>query len=208
MERAYIGERHHWVSLGYDGLNGRADFCNQDITSSKRWDKYFLDYIKPQRTYKNGYALVIGQVPGDASHKHININKWYETTIRSLNKKGVPVVFRAHPLARQNNVWQPAADLQFKYDKNPSLEASLKGARCCVTFSSNSGVISMLEGVPTVAYDEGSMVYNIAENDLNNIDNTPDRTDWARKLAYCQWLPAELESGEAWEHLKQGMEEN
>ena len=52
--------------------------------------------------------------------------------------------------------------------------------------------------------DCGSMVWDIAERDFTriNLPHWPDRTQWCNDIAYAQWHPTELESGEAWEHLK------
>lgn len=204
MERAYVGDRHYWVSLGYDGLNGRADFCNKTITDSHRWDTYFKSHIKPWRVKDDGPVVVVGQVPGDAAHSHIDIRKWYEQTISELNQRNLPVIFRQHPLDKKKGCWKPTG-LKFEYDKNASIEKTFQTARACVTFSSNSGVLSVLQGVPTVAMDMGSMAYDVASQDLNCLDYTPDRTLWCSQIAYCQWTPDELLSGVAWKHIKQGL---
>lgn len=199
MERAYVGDRHNWVSLGYNGLNGRADFCNHNIVSLDRWNKHFSDKIKPWKINKDGYILVIGQVPGDKSHAHININQWYESTITKLLNDSHRIVFRKHPLDKSGSFYFPG----LSHDQNENLETSLENAKCCVTFSSNSAVISVLNGIPTVAIDQGSMAYSVASHDLSNLQFTPDRSSWAAKLAWTQWLPYELENGDAWNHLKQ-----
>lgn len=206
MERAYIGDRHHWVSLGYNGLNGRADFLNECITSTKRFEKHFKQYDTPFKNNDNGYILVCGQVEGDMSHRHVNINNWYRTVVSELSEQGHDVRFRAHPLSKER-IETVLDGLEYKLDKNSSLEVSLKDARTCVTFSSNSGVIAALNGVSVVAYDEGSMCYDVAAHDISNLDYKPDKTQWLSKLAYCQWLPQELENGEAWLHLMQMLKE-
>lgn len=197
MERAYLGNRHEWVSLGFNGLNGNSNFNNNHITDSRRFQENFSQYLKDWKTGNSDYVLVCGQVPGDASHSHININHWYETIFKELNDKGIDFRFRKHPLDRsfQN-------DFNVKLDKHDTLEESLNHASCCITFSSNSGVISAISGVPTVAYDPTSMAWNVSGHDCNTMSFMPDRTDWCNKLAYCQWLPHELEDGTTWNHLK------
>jgi hypothetical protein len=37
---------------------------------------------------------------------------------------------------------------------------------------------------------------------LNDLAFKPDRTNWGRKLAYCQWNLEELTNGDAWYHVK------
>jgi hypothetical protein len=203
MERAYIGDRFDWMSLGYDGLNGRADFCNKGKDGT-RWNKYFSQYMLPWKENNGKYALVVGQVLGDAAVRHVNIQDWYKKTISELNALGYEVVFREHP---QNKMkWtNNSSSLKYTLDTNEKLEDTLKDAKCCVTFSSNSGVISVLSGIPTISHDVGSMVYNVSSHSVSQSLITPDRTQWANEIAWCQWLPEELENGEAWEHIKQGI---
>jgi hypothetical protein len=72
-----------------------------------------------------------------------------------------------------------------------------------VTFNSNSGVEAALAGVPVFAFDEGSMVWEIANKTFDAIDNPqrPDRTQWLADLSYAQWTPREMREGKAWRHL-------
>jgi len=57
MERGYVGDRFHWTSIGYNGLNGHADFVNENC-SGDRWDKYFDGYLKPW--HGGDYILLTG----------------------------------------------------------------------------------------------------------------------------------------------------
>lgn len=201
MERGYIGDRFHWTSCGFNGLNGRADFCNEDIKDSYRWDKHFKQYMSEDYidTSNRSHALVAGQVIGDAALKHVDINRWYIDRIRELNSLGIPVIFREHPQSRLRFIDN---SVKYRLDTHVNLEDSLKTAKFTVTFSSNSGVVSILKGIPTLSYDEGSMVYNITDHNVNLI-RTRDRQEWANKIAWTQWCPDEIKSGETWNHLKQ-----
>ena len=75
MERAYIGDRFTWTSLGFDGLNGRAKFP-QINDGGARWKKHFALYLKPWKTYLPKLAVIMGQVRGDASLNGISIVDW------------------------------------------------------------------------------------------------------------------------------------
>jgi len=208
MERAYVANRFEWVSLGYNGLNGNANFYTKNITDSDRWNKHFSDYLLPWRTTTKEtgkYALLIGQVKTDASVRHVNIHRWYEKVIKELNELNIPVVFRPHPLDKIMFIPE-SRGLVYTIDTNESLEQSLEHAKFTVTFSSNSGVISVLRGIPTISWDIGSMAYNVTQHNLHSdIYTEPDRKTWCNKLAYCQWLEYELSDGTAWEHLEQGL---
>lgn len=200
MERGYIGDRFHWTSLGYDGLNGNADFCNKNITDPSRFNKNFGNLLQAPKQNHTGKVLVIGQCRHDASVAHVNIEDWYRRTIRELNKQHKQVIFRPHPLERQP--WKDTS-VRYTVDNNKNLEDTLDVVDSVVTFSSNSGVISTLYGIPTISFDKGSMVYDITKHDLSDLNYiSPDRQSWASKMAYTQWSLKEMESGEAWEHLK------
>jgi hypothetical protein len=73
-----------------------------------------------------------------------------------------------------------------------------------VTFNSNSGVEAVVDGVPTLSFDIGSMVYEVSGHLLDDIEEPKrfDRTQWLANLCYAQWNPEELRNGEAWDHLK------
>lgn len=201
MERAYVGERHLWTSLGYDGLNGRADFCNKDITDISRFNKHFPDLMKTwQNTQGSNKVLIAGQCKMDAAVSHININEWYRAVTIELAQRGYDVHFRPHPL--NTHPWIPEPDLPVTIDLFPTMEESMVGTKAVITFNSNAGVLSTLAGIPTVSMDVGSMVYGITSHKLSDISQTPERSKWAAQIAYTQWLPEEMESGEAWEHLK------
>ena len=201
MERAYLGERHTWTSLGYDGLNGRGDFCNANIRNPGRFNKHFSDLLKPWQTKKTNRVLVAGQCKFDAAVSHINIEDWYRNVTLELSLRGYDVIFREHPLNVANR-WN-FSGLPVTLDTSASFEESMQSVDCVVTYNSNGGVLSTLAGIPTISHDIGSMVHNVTKHDLKDLNYQPDRKDWAAKISYAQWLPSEMESGEAWAHLKQ-----
>lgn len=202
MERGYIGDRFLWTSMGFGGLNGNADFCNKDISDQSRFNKFFESDLKEWKSNSTGKVLVVGQCKNDASVSHVNIELWYHNTIKELNAKGKEIIFRPHPLEPYK--WSNR-ELKYSLDKNKRLEDTLGMVDSVVTFSSNSGVLSTLYGLPTISYDKGSMVYDVTKHDQEDLDYRPDRTDWSAKMAYTQWNLNELESGDAWEHLKGGI---
>ena len=202
MERGYIGDRFKWTSLGFNGLNGRGDFQITDDMPSDRWDKYFGDqWLKPQRN--NGeYILLIGQVAGDASVEHINFRNWALEAAEKI-KNHFDLRFRPHPIdVKRNSDYKIPGTIH----SVRSLESDLKGAAAVITFNSNTGVESVMAGVPTVATDKGSMVYNLATNTIEEPKILSGRKQWAYDMAYKQWNLEEIKNGLAWEHLKQRFE--
>ena len=192
MEAGYFGDRLGFASVGWNGLNGRADFKNQDMPGD-RWEKHGVD-IKP---WHNGeYILVAGQVQGDAAVNGIDLKRRYTEIINQLKTiTNREVVFRPHPYS------SPIPDGVTV--SHGSLESDLAGAKCLVAINSNTTVDAAIAGTPVVALDEGSMAWPVSAHELEGvlIPRRPDRHQWLNNLAYCQWTENEIRAGHAWEHL-------
>lgn len=194
VERAYLGDRFKWHAMGFDGLNGFADFCTDDVPDD-RWRKYWRDDVVD---WKQGgdYALVIGQVPGDAALRGIDILSWAQDIAEQATKFYGKVLFRPHPMARRRMVLQ-GFDCHLG-----SLDEALANAAVVITYNSNAAVDAVMAGVPAIAVDRGSMAWDVASHDLESPLYVGDRDDWGRRLAYSQWLPDEISNGAAWAHLR------
>ena len=196
LETGYVnrgdGENHHYA-VGFNGLNGRADFRNKSMPGD-RWRKLGAE-LQP---YSRGEKVILcGQVPWDASvdmHDHV---KWLKQTASQIQKvTDRKVVFRPHPKAAVPPMYG------CEYSQKP-LEEDLKDAHCVVTWNSNSAVEAAIYGKPVFAFDHGSMCWDIANKSLLHIDDPQylDRRQWANNLAYAQWTLAEIRNGDAWKHL-------
>jgi hypothetical protein len=198
LETGYInrgdGEHHHYAA-GFNGLNGRADFRNEEMPDDRA--KKLGVSLKP---WKQGEEIVLcGQVPWDASVEGSDHLLWLEAAaerIRSYSSRRIK--FRPHPKALSAFSILDGAELSVG-----PLAEDLKTAHCVVTYNSNSAVEALLEGVPVFAHDKGSMCWELANKSLLSVDvpNKPDRTQWLNNLAYSQWTPAEMSNGETWKHL-------
>lgn len=200
MERAYLGDRYKWISLGYDGLNGHADFCNGNVDDDRA--QVWLPDLKD---WKHGgdYALVVGQVPNDMSLGGKNIDQWLNVALVEAVKKYGSVIYRPHPLAKNRS--HPTIPNGVMIDKQKDLNDTFKKAIVCITYSSNCGVNAVMQGIPVVAHTPCSMVWDIATHSIDAPLKTPCRRDWLRRMAYTQWLPHEIQNGDAWRHLKKGV---
>lgn len=197
LETGYInrgdGPDNHYA-CGLNGLNGRADFKNANSPADRAQGILLQDW-------KQGQNIVLcGQVPWDASVDFTDHKAWLEATVRGINlNSDRPVIFRPHPKAKLPPI--PGTI----YSQRP-LQEDLKDAWCCITFNSNSGVESVLAGVPVFAFDPGSMVYSIASKRLDMLHkpvmpSIDCMQQWLNDLCYAQWTPDELAKGLAWAHL-------
>jgi hypothetical protein len=198
MEQGFLGNRLEWSSIGFNGLNGRADFVNPG-SPSDRFERHFAGLMKPWKQ-DGEYVLLMGQVPGDQALAHVDIRAWYRDAISRLADWEMPVMFRPHPLSLDTPAPDGAIGL------SGDLSAALDGAAAAVTFNSNTGVDAALAGVPVYALDEGSMARPVACHDLFMAPQRPDRGQWVANLAWCQWTVDEVAAGEAWAHLRRHWE--
>jgi hypothetical protein len=184
LERGYIGDRREWTSCGFNGLNGHADFCNEN--SDSRRLQYVEKYLEPVRKpNRSGYVLIMGQVASDASVRHIGFNKWLEDTYNDYVR--THIVYRPHPLEVDPYIPEGLKVLK------GTLKNAINNANVVITLNSNSGVDAILAGVATVSCDQGSMVYDVGVS---------DRGQWLKDMSYTQWTLEEMESGETWSHLR------
>lgn len=197
MERGYLGDRFAWTSLGWNGLNGHAQFEIDDVDGS-RWLRHYSLVVQPWRT-DGEYVLVMGQVPADMSVQRIDFKAWARSTMARLRElTDLPVLFRPHPSRVDTMGLRP----QLLGD----LGDALAKAAVVVTYNSNSGVDSVLAGVPTIALDAGSMAWPVAAHEFTMSPPTLPREPWLHRLAWCQWTLDEIASGEAWETIGRNVE--
>lgn len=201
LETGYInrgdGETHHYAA-GFNGLNGRADFRNKGMPGDrleKLRQSHLVRFLRWRE--KGSHIVLCAQVPWDASVDHMDYMKWLQDTVDALRAINRRVVFRPHPKARLNPI--PG----FDYSTEP-LKTDLQNAHCVVACNSNACVEAVIEGIPAIVTDEGSMAWDVAGKSLEDLGSPPtgDREQWASDLAYSQWTLAEMKSGEAWAHLQ------
>jgi hypothetical protein len=190
MERGYIGDRMHYTSLGWDGLNGHAKFPHYPEDGGKR----FLSHggiIKPW--LRGGkYILLLGQVRNDASLQNKDIGRWYLKTAEKLGQiYDLSVFFRPHPHAVRRGGYSGVKGLR---NIAGSLEEAVAGALFTVAYNSNSCLDSILQGKPSYAGDRGTMVYDLCMKALDDVIY-PEREDKLHALAWTQWSHNEVAEG-------------
>lgn len=200
MERGYLGDRFAWTSLGWNGLNGRAAWpAPQD--AGERFERHFGHLQRPWRR-QDGYALIVGQVQGDAALANVDIDGWYRRAARAMSDRGFDIRFREHPESVRRGGRTPLA--MRSSILHGSLDQALAGAAVVVTWNSNTGVDAAMAGVPVITCDQGAMAWPVAGHGLDAAPVTPDRAEWCRAMAWRQWTLDEIASGEAWEVVRHG----
>jgi hypothetical protein len=185
LECGYIGDRLQWTSAGWNGLNGRASFPAPP-PGADRFRSNFDALLQPWDECPSGYALIMGQVPGDQSIAGLDVERWKADLQAAFSAKGMLCRFRPHPLDRPSE---------------NTLAGDLEDAAIVATWNSNSGVDAALAGKPVLAMDRGSMAWDIASHSIEDGPVRPCREAWAERLAWSQWTHHEMTSGAAWEAL-------
>ena len=212
VDRGYIYKRREYWSVGWDDLNGRANFCNQNMDDSRINDWGIK--LKPWKTNDGGFVLFCLQLPWDAAVNNTNYSAYIKNTVDTLLlSTDREIVLREHPLIsmgrcsqlpiahKHRDVVDNLVDYRVKNNrvrmsKNASIEDDFDQAWCVVAYNSNSTVDATLQGIPSFVADEGSMTWNISRHDLD-IENpiNPGRYQWLCDLSYTQWSNDELSKG-------------
>jgi hypothetical protein len=199
IERGYLGERKKtWLSVGNGGLNDYANFGNQNVPPD-RWEKYWTDQVKPWK--KGGkYAIIMGQVPKDSALYGQCIYKWAKMIYPSALDKFKTVYFRPHPEAF------PPPDLGIPL-LTGNLQDALDGAKAVITYTSNSAVDAVMNGIPAITFCQGTMAWDVSTHSFKEPLYRGDRDAWGSRIAYAQWHIDEITSGEAWRHIRNTIKE-
>lgn len=198
IEKGFVN-RDDYYMVGFNGLNNRANF-RVNHQPSDRWEQLGVT-LKPFHDRRKN-IVICGQVPTDASVQNVDIIEWSVDTVKQAKRISTrPIVFRPHPLAIDRTPAIIGAATSVK-----PIEKELEDAFVVVTYNSNTAVEAIIEGVPAVACDEGSMAWTVAGHDIRSI-NSPlvpvesFRQQWANNLAYTQWNINEFHEGLPWQHL-------
>lgn len=215
---------HDYYRIGLNGfLNGQGEFNNEQC-DNKRRTKLKLDSIPSWNYDKNGYILLLLQLPGDASLRESNHGEWVLETVDNIRKiTDRTIKLRFHPGMSEKGhelFFGNIGQLTFRNYKNilwsdgkdRTLQEDLSEAKVCVSYSSGSSIDAVLAGVPNITIDEGNFAYPISSKDISAIENPIEADDaiksqWINDLSYCQWNREEMSSGEAFSHIYPKIEE-
>ena len=187
--------------------------------SKKVFERNGYDPELPWKT-DGDYILVCMQKVGDASLRGTDIFSWTAQTVKEIRQTTErQIIVRPHPLYRKktqhtncketvcdyfNVQWQEADVTQKGF---VPIQEQLQNAWCTVTYSSGTGIDAVINGVPNIACDTGSMVYDVSSTDIKQVEDPyrGDKKEWTNKIAHCQWSIEEFESGECWEHVSKSI---
>tara|TARA_B100001964_G_C14178226_1_gene574905 strand:+ start:424 stop:1188 length:765 start_codon:yes stop_codon:yes gene_type:complete len=175
LGKTYLPELNGYFRVVYN------DFYHAGIGSCKsdRFDKFNIE-IKPMR--KNGEYIILSE-PSKDIYRFFNLGDWVNNTIKEIEKYSDRKIL-----------------IHNKHSPTP-LEKLLEKAWAFVSAQSMAGLKAMIAGVP--AHYTNKTLKKI--NSLEEIESGKINHNIFSNLAYGQWLRKEMESGEAWEFIKQNL---
>ncbi len=176
--RKFIKNKVHRIDFGGYFRITYNDFWH-DGSGKKSDDRFKKLKITTKDKKKFGEYIILSE-PTPEAMDYYNLHNWVEETSKKIK------LYSDRKIITHN-----------RNSETPLIEL-LKNAWAFVSDHSSAGFFSMFEGVP--AYFTNNTLKNIAS--IENIENHQINYSVFNNLAYEQWNIKEIESGEAWDYLK------
>ena len=216
-----------YKKFGWHTYLATGNFNNHEV-DDQRWRKisavnnlHIHDWESPGHE-----ILIMGQMDFDSAlismydAGYDSFGQWVETMISRIRRyTDRPIRIRPHPRSAKD--FKSTAHKFNEQYHDVSLSDNLVGrtsvsggaglyldlarAWCVITYTSNSAVEAVCEGVPVFAMSPENIAWDVAHHDLADIehlDYSIDTSRWLHRVAYTMWCPKEIASGETWAHLK------
>lgn len=186
--------------VGLNGINRDAYFSESGHNSS-RADALGLR-LKPWRT-DGKYILICGQHDKSLQWKNMPaMSSWIMETIEEIQKHtDRPIIFRPHPRCPlphienefKNVTRQNPVKISGTYD---DFNMNFKNIWATVSWSSNPGIHSVIEGVPAFV-GPSSLAYPVSMHSLELIETPsfPERRQWLNDYAHTEYTIEEIAQG-------------
>jgi hypothetical protein len=189
--------------VGLNGINRDAYFGNNSNSDSTRAEQLGLK-LKPWR-YDGENILVCGQHDKSLQwHGMPSMSTWVANTIQTIrNHTKRPIVFRPHPRCPLPAIEHEFSDVRRQQpmqvkDTYDDFDLGFENIFATVSYSSNPGIHSVIEGVPAFV-GPSSLAYDVADDIdfLHNIESPlyGDRTKWLNDYAWTEFTIEEISQG-------------
>lgn len=207
---------HYYLRYSFDGVFPNTGTYFDDAPDPDRWKKISSEMNISLKDYRKdgSHILLCLQRNGGWSMGKYDVIDWTAETIKTLKKyTNRPIIIRPHPGDREAGRYLNPVSLMKKIgnlkdvrvSREPNFLRDLKHCWAVVNYNSSPAVGAAIEGFPVFVTDpERSQAGEIANTDLSKIENPtlPDRQQWIERLAMFHWSFKEIESGEAWSHMR------
>lgn len=188
--------------VGLNGINRDAYFGDSNNDDSRK--RLLGLEVKPWRT-SSKYILLCGQHDKSLQWQDMpRMSNWFLNTYDEIRKHtDRPIIFRPHPRCRLEHIER---GLKHVYRQEPkhvngtydSFDMGFNDIHCTISYSSNPGIHSIIEGVPAFVSTH-SLAYDVA-NDIDFLHDIeqplmPDRTQWLNDYAHTEYTVDEISQG-------------
>lgn len=202
--------RTSYFSFGFDGIKGFGDYCNSnsDDKRLRKLDIEIKDWIS-----QDSDNILVGMINDHGWNSALYNNKSWLTAVGDyiLENTDKNVWFKKHPNRFQSFV----ESMNFKKMKKKwpervfmldfqTLPYILKSVSSCIVSGSNLSMDAIVNGIPTTSFSPYNIANPVCSSGFDGLNkpHTPDRTQFLQDISYAQWTMSEIESGEAWNHLR------
>lgn len=190
--------------VGLNHINNLGTFYNNTNIDYDRSKKLGLQ-LKPW-TMSGTSILICGQhTKSEQWRDRPSADIWLKNTVTEVKKfTNRPIIFRPHP---RDYAWATNFKLKDVIVKIPKklnstyddfdFDNDLNSAWAVVNPSSNTGILSVINGVPAYV-DHDSLAAPVGNLELSNIDTEPSRPlreEWFEKLCHTEWTIDEITQG-------------
>jgi len=207
------GNTKHYLRYSANGVfptTGNYFDKHVDIT---RWNKISKNLnIKLKDTrLKGDHILICCQRNGGWSMGGLDVVDWLSKTVKRIRKlSDRPIVIRKHPGDRRASQYLnkfQTKDKNVKFSNHQHILQDFANCWAVITYNSSPGVAAAIEGIPVFVTDSNpqiSQAFDVANTSLLDIENPilPDRQRWIERISMSHWNFTELQSGEAWAHMR------
>ena len=188
--------------VGLNGINRDAYFGDSNNDDSRK--RLLGLEVKPWRT-SSKYSLLCGQHDKSLQWQDMpRMSNWFLNTYDEIRKHtDRPIIFRPHPRCRLEHIER---GLKHVYRQEPkhvngtydSFDMGFNDIHCTISYSSNPGIHSVIEGVPAFVSTH-SLAYDVA-NDIDFLHDIEqplmtDRTQWLNYYAHTEYTVDEISQG-------------
>lgn len=201
LEVGGISRGKTW-KVGLNGIN-RDAYWGDSGNDDSRVSLLGLE-VKPWRN--NGeYILICGQHDKSLQwHNMPKMSVWVMSTITEIQKHtDRPIIFRPHPRCTLPSIEHEFKNVRRQTPKQTpgsydDFDIDYSNVYATVSYSSNPGIHSVLEGVPTFV-SPSSLAYDVG-NDIDFFHDieaplTPDRQQWLNDYAWTEFTVEEISQG-------------
>jgi hypothetical protein len=190
--------------IGLNHINNLGTFYNNTNIDYHRSKKLGLQ-LKPW-TMGGSNILICGQhTKSEQWRDKPSADIWLKNTVAEVKKfTNRPIIFRPHP---RDYAWATNFKLEDVIVKIPKklnntyddfdFDNDLNNAWAVINPSSNTGILSVINGVPAYVEND-SLAAPVANLDFSNINiepSRPKREEWFEKLCHTEWTIDEINQG-------------